>query len=244
MENSMGIVHASRGTLPPASEHLLSEPTIVARLARATLGARSTVDWEALVADYDRVRDRIERVIPGFDDYNRRAREPGGFYLPNLARDRREFTTTTGKANFTVHPIRPIPLEPGQLLLMSMRSHDQFNTTVYGLDDRYRGIYGERRVVMLNADDVRDLGLRAGQVVDLTSHFAGVRRTARRFVVVPYPIPRRCAATYYPEANPLVPIDSVAERSNTPTSKCVIITVAPAEHDAPYDYDRAEDAQR
>jgi molybdopterin-dependent oxidoreductase alpha subunit len=243
MENSMGIVHASRGTLAPASEHLLGEPTIVARLARATLGARGTADWEALVADYDRVRERIERVIPGFDDYNRRAREPGGFYLPNLARDRREFTTTTGKANFTVHPIHRVRLEPGQLLMMSVRSHDQFNTTVYGLSDRYRGIRNERRVVMMNEDDVRELGLSAGQAVDLTSHFRGERRVARRFVVVPYPIPRGCTATYFPEANPLVPIDSVAERSNTPTSKFVVITAAPAEGDGGFDYDRSEDSQ-
>jgi anaerobic selenocysteine-containing dehydrogenase len=228
VENSMGIVHASRGVLDPASPHLLSEPTIVARLARATLGARSTVDWESLVADYDRIRSAIERVIPGFDDYNRRAREPGGFYLPNLARDRREFTTTTGKANFTVHPIHRVRLEPGQLLMMSVRSHDQFNTTVYGLDDRYRGITGERRVVMLHASDITDRGLRPGELVDLTSHFRGTERVARRFVVVPSPIPRGCAATYYPESNPLVPIDSVAERSNTPTSKFVVISVAPS----------------
>jgi molybdopterin-dependent oxidoreductase alpha subunit len=228
MENSMGIVHASRGALEPASPDLLSEPTIVARLARAVLGARSTVEWEALVADYDRIRERIERVVPGFDDYNRRVREPGGFYLPNLARDERRFTTTTGKANLTVHPIHRVELEPGQLLMMSMRSHDQFNTTVYGLDDRYRGIRGERRVVFMHEDDVRERGLAAGQVVDLTSHFRGERRVARRFVVVPYPIPRGCTATYFPEANPLVPIDSVAERSNTPTSKFVVITIAPS----------------
>jgi anaerobic selenocysteine-containing dehydrogenase len=195
------------------------------------------------VADYDRIRERIERVIPGFDDYNRRVREPGGFYLPNLARDRREFTTTTGRANFTVHPIHRVRLEPGQLLMMSMRSHDQFNTTVYGLDDRYRGIYNERRVVMLNQADIAALGLHAGQVVDLTSHWNGRERTARRFVVVAYPIPRRCAATYYPEANPLVPIDSVAERSNTPTSKFVIITLAPSTRTERFDYERTEQAQ-
>jgi molybdopterin-dependent oxidoreductase alpha subunit len=243
VENSMGIVHSSTGVLPPASPHLLSEPTIVARLARATLGARSTVDWDALVADYDRIRARIERVVPGFDDYNRRVREPGGFSLPNLVRDTREFTTTTGKANFTVHPIHRVPLAPGQLLMMSMRSHDQFNTTIYGLDDRYRGIYNERRVVMLHEADIRALGLAPGQVVDLTSHWNGTLRVARRFIVVAYPIPRRCAATYYPEANSLVPIDSVAERSNTPTSKFVIITVAPSEHAGRFDYDRAEHAQ-
>ena len=242
-ENSMGIVQQSFGRLEPAAAGLRSEPAIVAGLAMATLGERTTVDWASLAADYDRIRDHIQHVVPGFDDYNRRVREPGGFYLPNLARDRREFTTTTGKANFTVHCIERAPLAPGQLLMMSVRSHDQFNTTVYGLDDRYRGIHNERRVVMLNEVDMTELGLAAGQVVDLTSHWNGRTRVARRFVVVPYPIPRRCAATYFPEANVLVPIDSVAERSNTPTSKFVVITVAPAEVTAPWDYERSDDAQ-
>lgn len=236
-ENSMGIVQSSRGQLRPASDRLLSEATIVARMARATLGERSSVDWEGLIADYDRIRERIERVVPGFQDYNRRVREPGGFYLPNLPRDKREFTTTTGKANFTVHPIHPVRLEPGQLVMMSMRSHDQFNTTVYGLNDRYRGIHNERRVVLMNRDDIRELGLRERQVVDLTSHFRGVQRVARHFIVVPYSIPRGCAATYYPEANPLVPLESVAERSNTPTSKFVVITLAPSAEQGRFDYD-------
>ena len=243
VEDTMGIIHASRGVVPPASDQLLSEPTIVARLAKAVLGARGSVDWDALVADYDRIRDRIERVVPGFDDYNRRVRQPSGFPLPNLARDRRQFTTTTGKANFTVHPIHPVRLEPGQLLMMSMRSHDQFNTTVYGLSDRYRGIHNERRVVLMNSEDVAELGLANGQVVDLTSHFRGERRTARRFIVLAYPIPRGCAATYFPEANVLVPIDSVAERSNTPTSKFVVITVAPSAGGERFDYDLIEQEQ-
>jgi len=232
-ENSMGVVRTSRGVLDPASPHLKSEPTIVALLATATLGARNQVEWYGLIADYDRIRDLIERVIPGFEGYNRRLREHGELVLPNLPRDRREFSTTTGKANFTVHRIRPVELEPGQLVMMSMRSHDQFNTTVYGLDDRYRGIYNERRVVMMNPDDIRELGLKAGDVVDLTSHFRGEERVARRFIVVSYPIPRRCAATYYPEINVLVPIGSVAARSNTPTSKFVIITVAPSPQPPP-----------
>jgi len=242
-ENSMSQVRASRGVLPPASERLLSEPTIVARMAKAVLGERTTVDWDAMVADYDRVRDRIERVVPGFENYNRRIREETEFRLPNLPRDRREFATETGKANFTVHPIHPVRLEPGQVLMMSLRSHDQFNTTVYGLDDRYRGIFNERRVVMMNIDDIHDLGLQPRQVVDLTGHFEGEQRVARRFIVVPFPIPRRCTATYYPEANVLVPIGSVAERSNTPTSKFVVITVAPSAEAAPFDYDRAPEAQ-
>jgi molybdopterin-dependent oxidoreductase alpha subunit len=239
-ENSMGVVRTSRGVLDPASDRLLSEPTIVARLATAVLGARSRVDWHALIADYGLIRDRIERVIPGFTDYNRRLREDGEFVLPNLPRDRREFRTTTGKANFTVHGIPRVKLEPGQLVMMSMRSHDQFNTTVYGLDDRYRGIYNERRVVMMNADDIREQGLSAGDVVDLTSHFQGEERVARHFIVVAFPIPRRCAATYYPETNVLVPIGSVAKRSNTPTSKFVIITVAKSERRGRFDYDLVE----
>ncbi|HEY0155371.1 MAG TPA: FdhF/YdeP family oxidoreductase [Longimicrobium sp.] len=232
-ENSMGVVRTSRGVLDPASPHLKSEPTIVALLATATLGVRNRVEWYSLIADYDRIRDLIERVIPGFEGYNRRLREHGELTLPNLPRDRREFSTTTGKANFTVHRIRPVELEPGQLVMMSMRSHDQFNTTVYGLDDRYRGIYNERRVVMMNPEDIRELGLAAGDVVDLTSHFRGEERVARRFIVVSYAIPRRCAATYYPETNVLVPIGSVAARSNTPTSKFVVITVAPSPQPPP-----------
>jgi molybdopterin-dependent oxidoreductase alpha subunit len=224
VENSMGVVQASRGSLEPASVHLLSEPAIVARLAAATLGERSRVDWLALAGNYDLIRAGIERVIPGFDDYNRRVREPGGFYLPNLARQRR-FMTASGKANFTVHELPRHDLRPGQFLMMTMRSHDQFNTTIYGLDDRYRGIYQGRRVVFLNPQDIKDAGLKAGQLVDLTSHFEGEERTAPRFVVVPYSIPVGCAATYFPEANVLVPIGSVAEKSNTPASKSVVISI-------------------
>jgi anaerobic selenocysteine-containing dehydrogenase len=197
---------------------------IVAWLAEATLGTRSKVDWLQLAGDYDLIRERIARTIPGFDDYNRRVREPGGFYLPNLARQR-EFKTATGKAEFTVHPLTHHALAPGELLMMTVRSHDQFNTTVYGLDDRYRGVRNERRVVFLNADDAREQNLKEGDAVDLVSHFDGVERTARNFVVVPYPIPRRCCATYFPEANVLVPIGHVAERSNTPASKSVVITL-------------------
>ena len=226
-ENSMGVVQASRGTLPPASEHLLSEPLIVARLAEATLGERSKINWRELAGDYDLIRSRIERVIPGFEDYNRRARSPGGFYLPNGARER-QFTTASGRAVFTVHELPRHDLKPGQFLMMTMRSHDQFNTTVYGLDDRYRGIYNGRRVVLLNAEDMRDAGIREGQTVDLISHFEGTERVAHSFRVVPYSIPRRSAATYFPEANVLVPIGSVAERSNTPASKSVVISLRPA----------------
>ncbi len=236
VENSMGVVHSSRGSLEPASAHLLSEPAIVARLARAVLGERGGVEWERLVEDYDRVRDLIERVIPGFDDYNRRVRDGGGFYLPNFAREG-EFKTSTGRANFTVHPLPRHDLAPGQFLMMTVRSHDQFNTTIYGLDDRYRGVYNERRVVFLNPEDVSEAGLSAGQVVDLVSHFEGEERTARRFLVVPYRIPRRCAATYFPEANVLVPVGSVAEKSNTPASKSVVISIRPSDAPLKFDYD-------
>ena len=227
VENSMGIVHPSRGGLEPASGHLLSEPQIVARLAAATLGERSTVPWEWLVEDYDRIRDRIERTIPGFENYNRRVRVPGGFALPNAAREG-QFRTASERAHFTVHPLPRHVLADGEWLMMTIRSHDQFNTTIYGLDDRYRGIHGERRVVLLNPDDIAEAGLRAGQAVDLSSRFEGETRTARRFVVVSYPIPRRCAATYFPEANVLVPIGHYAERSRTPASKSVVITIRPA----------------
>jgi molybdopterin-dependent oxidoreductase alpha subunit len=223
-ENSMGVVQASRGDLDPASVQLLSEVAIVTRLAHATLGARSTVEWEKLTGDYDLIRDSIERVVPGFDDYNRRVREPGGFYLPNGARER-TFHTASGKAEFTVHPLPKSQLEPGQFLMMTIRSHDQFNTTIYSNDDRYRGIHGERRIVFLNADDVKDAGLSEGQTVDLISHFEGEERIARSFRVVPYSIPRRCAATYFPEANVLVPVGHVADKSNTPASKSVVITL-------------------
>ncbi len=227
VENSMGVVHQTRGSLDPASEHLLSEPAIVARLARAVLGERSSVDWDYLVEDYDRIREHISRVVPGFEDYNRRVREPSGFYLPNAAREG-IFKTATGKANFTVHPLPVVKLEPGQFLMMTMRSHDQFNTTVYSLDDRYRGIINGRRVVFLNPEEMKELGFTEGQMVDLTSHFNGEERTARRFRVVPYSIPRRSAATYFPEANVLVPVDHVAERSNTPASKSVVISIKPS----------------
>ncbi|HEY0777561.1 MAG TPA: FdhF/YdeP family oxidoreductase [Gemmatirosa sp.] len=248
VENSMGVVSMSKGILAPASPDLLSEVAIVCRMAKATFGGRAgarrnTTDWDGAAANYDRIRDHIEHVVPGFEDYNQRVREPGGFYLPNAARDTREFKTETGKANFTVHPIHRVRLAPGQLLMMSMRSHDQFNTTVYGLHDRYRGIHNERRVILMNEADVREQGLTEGQVVDLTSHWNGTERVARQFIVVTYPVPRRCTATYYPEANPLVPIDSVAERSNTPTSKFVVLTVAPSTRAGRFDYDRVEAAQ-
>jgi molybdopterin-dependent oxidoreductase alpha subunit len=226
VEDSMGIINPSRGNLAPASEHLRSEVAIICGLARTLLGENDAVAWEALQGNYDRIRDHIEHVIDGFPQFNKRILE-GPFYLPNDARDGR-FATPSGKAVFTAHPLPNNDLPEGQFALMTMRSHDQFNTTIYGLDDRYRGIYNGRRVVFLNAQDVAELGLAQGQIVDLTSHFNGEMRTAEHFMVVPYSIPRRCAAAYFPEANVLVPVDAVTRKSGTPISKFVPVTIAPS----------------
>jgi len=225
VEDSMGIINPSRGNLTPGSPHLRSEVSIVCSLARAVLGSRSTVDWEGLCGDYSRIRDHIERVIPGFEPFNERL-VGGPFYLPNAARERK-FETDSGKAVFTDHPLPDNDLPEGQFALTTMRSHDQFNTTIYGLDDRYRGIYNGRRVVFLNPEDITELGLIQGQIVDLTSHFRGEKRQAAHFMVVPYTIPRRCAAAYFPEANVLVPVDAVTPKSGTPISKFIPITIAP-----------------
>jgi molybdopterin-dependent oxidoreductase alpha subunit len=224
-ENSMGVVQMSRGRVPPASAELLSEPAIVARLAEATLPS-SAVRFRWLAEDYDRIRDLIAQVVPGAERYNERVRQPGGFYLPNGPREGK-FTTPSGRAKFTVHDLPAHALRKGELLMMTVRSHDQYNTTIYGLDDRYRGLKGDRRVVLVSAEDLRELGLRDGQTVDITSHFQGETRTARRFTAVAYDIPRGCACTYFPEANVLVPARHVAHTSNTPASKSVVITLAP-----------------
>jgi anaerobic selenocysteine-containing dehydrogenase len=220
----MGKVHASRGVLEPASPHLLSEVAIVCRLARAVLGSADTTPWERLLANYDGIREHIARVVPGFQDYNARIREVGGFYVPNGPRDN-AFTTPTGRARLVVHPIPRWSLAPDQLLLMTIRTHDQFNTTVYGEDDRYRGIRGGRRVIFMSAEDIATRGLRAGERVDITSHHASGKRVARGFTIAEYDIPRGCAAAYFPETNVLVPVDSVADRSNQPASKSIVISV-------------------
>jgi anaerobic selenocysteine-containing dehydrogenase len=199
----------------------------VAHLAHHTLGETSPVDWLHLVADYDRIRDLVAAVIPGFERYAERIRDRDGFVLPNSA-GAREWRTQSGRAEFTVHAIPHIELAEGQYLMATVRSHDQYNTTIYGLDDRYRGIFGERRVVMMNPEDIDEAGLKEGQVVDLTSHFEDGERHAPRFVVVQQNIPRKCVFTYFPEANPLVPARSVAKLSNTPTSKSVVISMRPS----------------
>ena len=224
-EESLGQVHASRGNLPPASPHLLSEPAIVARMARAVLGAGSATPWEDFEADYAAVRDRIARVVPGFEDFNARlAADPAGFALPHAPRDERRFPTKTGKANFTAAPVEYPRVPEGRLLLQTLRSHDQYNTTIYGLDDRYRGIRGGRRVVMVHPEDAAELGLADGSYADLVSEWTdGSERRAPGFRVVHYPTARGCAAAYYPETNVLVPLESTADISNTPASKSVVV---------------------
>jgi len=226
VEDSLGVVSSSRGSVEPAAPDLRSEPAIVAGLAEAVLGRSGTVEWSALADDYDRIRDHIANVVPGFEDFNDRIRRDV-FYLPNAARQR-EFKTSTHKANFAIAELPVHALQPDEYLLTTIRSHDQFNTTIYGDDDRYRGVFGGRRVIFINADDAAAGGLRAGQLVDVTSHFDGQTRVAPSVKVVPYPIARRSAAMYYPEANVLVPVGSVATKSNTPTSKSIRITLAPA----------------
>ncbi|NUR62915.1 MAG: FdhF/YdeP family oxidoreductase [Catenulispora sp.] len=229
VEDSMGLVHASRGRLAPASEALLSEVAIVARLARAVLGAEHPVPWEELAADYDRIRDRIQRVVPGFDDFNVRVRRGSGFALPHAPRDSRTFPTATGKANFTANAFEAPQVPPGRLLLQTVRSHDQYNTTIYGLDDRYRGIHAGRRVVFVHPDDLKELGIADAAMVDLVSEWTdGSERRAPGFRVVAYDTARGCAAAYFPETNVLVPLDSTADISNTPTSKAIVVRLEPA----------------
>lgn len=228
VENSMGVVSRSEGRLRPASPFLKSEVSIVCGLARATLARNEKVDWSGFEADYSLIRDKVELVIPGFENFNTKASEPGGFYLYNAAKER-VFKTKTGRANFKAHDLDIERPKEGRLLLMTIRSHDQYNTTVYALNDRYRGVFGERRVIFMNAEDIETLGLRNEQVVNVSSHFAGEVRTVKRFIVLPYDIPKKCAAMYFPEANPLVPIDHGAKRSFTPASKSIQISVAPSE---------------
>ena len=232
VEDSMGVINPTRGNLKPPSDKLLSEVAIVASLARAVPATREFIDWDAYVANYDLIRDKIEAVVPGFPAFNDRIRE-GTFYLPNPPRDERRFETPSGRAVFIPHPLSRVELAPGQFLMTTIRSHDQFNTSIYGLDDRYRGIYNGRRVIFMNEDDMRDAGLVQGELVDLTSHFQGQERRAESFMVAPYPIPRRCTATYYPETNVLVPIDSVADKSNCPTSKSIPITIRSSREQRP-----------
>ncbi|MDX2701491.1 FdhF/YdeP family oxidoreductase [Streptomyces sp. PA03-6a] len=228
VEDSMSMVHASRGKLTPASPDLLSEVAIISRLARATLGDSPAIGWEEFEADYGTVRDRISRVVPGFADFNRRVAEPGGFQLPNPV-NAMTFRTPSGKAVFTRNDFEMPRAPKGHLILQSLRSHDQWNTIPYAMDDRYRGIQGGRRVVMVNPEDIAALGLTEMQMVDLVSIWTdGSERRAESFRLVPYPTSRGSAAAYYPETNVLVPLDSVADVSNCPTSKAVVVRLEAA----------------
>jgi len=227
VEDSMGIINPSRGLFPPASPDLMSDVAILCNLAHVTLGPRTTTNWLGLAADYNLIRDSIARVVPGFENFNERLAKEGFFYLPNAAKQR-IFKTSSGKAKMTVCPIPKHDLRPEEFLLTTVRTHDQFNSTIYGLNDRYRGVFHGRRVIFLNPLDMEARGLRAGQIVDIYSHFEGEVRMAPRFAIVPYAIARRSAAAYYPETNVLVPIRSVAAKSNQPAFKCIRITLTPS----------------
>lgn len=227
-ENSMGVVQMSKGVLEPVSRNLLSEPAIVCCLAKATLKGRTKVNWDKYRRNYDAIRADIEKTIPGFERFNERVRQPSGFYLPNCNRDGL-FNTASGKGHFNISTISPPVLTNGELMMMTIRSHDQFNTTIYGLNDRYRGIFNERRVVLMNQSDIDRLNFKSGDVVELYNNYDQVERVAHKFIIVAYPIAETCAATYFPEANVLVPLTSVADKSNTPTSKMVAIRLRKAE---------------
>lgn len=229
VEDTVCAVHSSAGTLEPIAAGVMSEVAIVTRLAEAVLGGKVPVDWSGLRSDYDAIRDHIAHVVPGFDGFNDRIRQKDGFVLPHGPRDSRTFPTPSGKAMFTVNDLETIELPKGRLILQTIRSHDQFNTTMYSLNDRYRGIRKGRMVLFVNPQDLGELGHEDGSYVDVHSEADdGVDRVLRQLRVVAYPTARGCAAAYYPEANVLVPLDSTADESNTPASKSVIIRLEPA----------------
>jgi formate dehydrogenase major subunit len=228
VEDTVSAVHASEGKVQPVVPGLLSEVAIVSRLAQATVGSRIDADWAGFERNYDLVRDHISHVVAGCEDYNRRIREWGGFVLPNGPRDSRTFRTPTGKAMLTVNELEYVERPAGTLILQTMRSHDQFNTTIYGHNDRYRGVKKGRDVVFVSPEDIADLGLADGQHVDIHGVYGdGAERMIRNFRIVSYPTARGCAAAYYPEANVLVPLETVAEGSHTPVSKAVIVRLEP-----------------
>jgi formate dehydrogenase major subunit len=230
VEDSTCAVHSSKGPLKPASPHLKSEVEIVCRMAEATLGDRYGIDWAGMRRDYSVIRGHISRVVPGCESYEVNVRRPGGFVMPHPPRDTRTFPTTSGRAEFAVSPIETIEVPAGHLLLQTLRSHDQYNTTIYGLSDRYRGIEGGRKVIFLNPEDITARGFTDGQLVDIETHWPDdeVVRCVRQFRVVSYDTPRGSAAAYYPETSPLIPLDSTALESNTPTSKSVVVRLLPA----------------
>lgn len=221
VENSMGKVHPSKGYLAPASEMLMSEPEIVSNIAHATLGDSHVVNWLELGKDYALIRDKISKVISGFESYNEKIKDNNGFYLPNNARDGDFSKLPGGKAIFSVCTLPNHKLDNDEFLMMTIRSHDQFNTTIYGLDDRYRGVYNERRIIFINPEDMKRFGFSKLDKVDVTSHYDGITRIARKFLLVPYDIPRANLAGYFPELNPLVPINHYADQSQTPISKSI-----------------------
>lgn len=223
VENSMGVVHSSKGVLTPPSKEVESEPVIVANIAKATL-KNSKVDWDFLTDDYNNIRDLIAKTIDGFDNFNERVKQPIGFELPNGARTG-NFTTPNKKANFTVNKLGNIQPDSDEYIMMTTRSHDQFNTTIYGLDDRYRGIYNGRMVVFMNSEDIKKNKLKKGDVISLYNNYDNIKRQVDGFTVVPYSIPKGCVATYYPESNPLVPINLTAHLSHTPSSKSIKVRI-------------------
>jgi formate dehydrogenase major subunit len=232
VEDTVCAVHPSRGSVQPVSENLLSEVAVISRVARAALGDKVDADWEAFERDYDTIREHISRVVVGCEDYNERIRQEGGFVMENGPRDSRTFNTPTGKAQLTVNELDPLECPPGRLILQTLRSHDQFNTTIYGHNDRYRGIRKGRRVVFVNPQDLAELGFEDRQLVDVHGEYSDGRdRVLRRFRLISYPTARGCAAAYYPEANVLVPLEDTVKGSNTPVSKGVIVRLEPASED-------------
>ncbi len=225
VENSMGKVHKSEGKLKPASGHLMSEPEIIAKIASRTLGPESKVPWIEMSNNYDLIRDKIAEVLIGFDSYNKRVKNGEGFYLPNNARQADFSKLPNGKAQFSICSLPDHQLSEDDFLLMTIRSHDQFNTTIYGLDDRYRGVYQERRVLFMNPEDMLKYSFEKLQVVDIVSEYDGIIRVAPKFLVIPYAIPIQNLACYFPEANVLVPINHFATQSNTPISKSIKVKV-------------------
>ncbi|MGG7550029.1 FdhF/YdeP family oxidoreductase [Chryseobacterium arthrosphaerae] len=225
-ENSMGVVQTSKGMLDAVSDNLINETQIVCRMAMATLGSRSVVNWQRYHDSYDAVRDDIEQCIPGFTDYNVRVRQKGGFYLPNAARDEQKFSKELGgRAPFTLTEIPDNSLAHDEYMMATTRTHDQFNTTIYGLDDRYRGIKNERRVIFMNQKDIDRAGFKAGDKVDLYNYDDGIERVAPLFIIVSYQIPEKNTVTYFPETNVLVSVNNVVKESNMPASKYVKIKI-------------------
>ena len=223
VENSMGVVHRSEGKLKPTSSTLMSEPSIVAELGHRLVP--ENLPWLTMSKNYGEIRDLMSHSLNGFENYNERVRQENGFLLPNPPRDELKFHTASGKAVFSMNPLPDVSVEENEYVLMTMRSHDQYNTTIYGLHDRYRGIHGNRRVVLMNALDMAEKGLKTRDIIHLESHFEGTTRHSNNWIVVAYDIPQGNMGAYFPEANELVPLDSVAEKSNTPTSKWIVVSL-------------------